>query len=257
MGLGFFGSPSTTFGSLTFSLWLKVFLKIGWRSWPCLCARFLKFWIGYSWGVSSSSCCRQSKGSSALTSPVSVRKVVEGWRNSIFCKFTFPGSEETPWQGLGDQDESSWSTSNDGGWHSVGLSGISSISRQFSFHSAPKEDEEEDLDVEEDDDSEEDISKSLFSAGFAWITILMNFVGFSFSAELFISGRSFFKISSPIFTFFSLSLSRSLSSWKVPVETFLPSGDGDALLRHAWSNSLVANISDNLKNLPDLALYLL
>ena len=157
------------------------------------------------------------------------------------------------WQGLGDQ-EPSWGTSNTGDWQSVGLSGISSISKQFSFHSAAKEEEEDDLDVEDDDDdSEEDISKSFFSAGFAWITILMNFVGLSFSAELLTSGRSFFKISSPIFTFFSLSLSWSLSSSKVPVETFLPTGDGDALRKRAYNFMVKFKyLNLSLKDLPDL-----
>ena len=136
------------------------------------------------------------------------------------------------WHGLGDQ-ESPWGTSNAGDWHSVGLSGISSISKQFSFHSAAREEEEDDLDVEEEDDSEEDISQSFFSAGFAWITILMNFVGLSFEAELLTSGRSFFNICSPILTFFSLSLSSFFSSSKVPVETFLPTGDGDAFRKRA------------------------
>merc|ERR1719341_1235474 len=127
-------------------------------------------------------------------------------------------------------DESPCGTSKAGDMHSVGLSGISSISKQFYLHSAAKEEEDDDLDVEEedDDDSEGEISQSFFSAGFAWITILMNFVGLPFSAELLTSGRSFFKFSSPTFTFFSLSLSWSLSSSKVPVETFLPTGDGDA-----------------------------
>ena len=128
---------------------------------------------------------------------------------------------------------SPWGTSNAGDWHSVGLSGISSISKQFSFHSAAREEEEDDLDVEEDDDSEEDISQSFFSAGFAWITILMNFVGLSFVDEPLTSGRSLFKISSPIITFFSFSLSWSLSSSKVPVETFRPTGDGDAFRKRA------------------------
>ena len=151
------------------------------------------------------------------------------------------GDQESSWAldtfiGIGCRnDESPCGTSKAGDMHSVGLSGISSISKQFSLHSAAKDDEEDDLDVEEedDDDSDEDVSQSFFSAGFAWITILMNFVGLPFSAELLTSGRSFFKISSPTFTCFSLSRSWSLSSSKVPVETFLPTGDGDAFRKRA------------------------
>ena len=89
-------------------------------------------------------------------------------------------------------------------------------------------DEEEEEEEEEEDDAS---SGSILSAGLAWITILMNFVGLF--AEFLMSGTSLFKTSSPSFTFFNLSLSRSFSNSNVPVETFLPTGDGDAFLRRA------------------------
>ena len=130
------------------------------------------------------------------------------------------GSLATSRQGLGDHD------STVGPGAPVGLSGISSIWRQFPRHSSASEEQEDDLEVEEDE--EDETSHSLAGSCLACMTIFIAF------GEFLICGPSGATASSPTFTFLSLSCSLSFSSSKVPVDTFLATGEGEALLSCAW-----------------------
>ena len=94
-------------------------------------------------------------GSSTWPSLDSVRNIVDGWRNSKLG-LTAESSSDT----FGEDDIRPPGSVGVSG----GVSGISSISKQFSLHSSAVDEDEDDLDVEDEEDESGDHDRTPWKA---------------------------------------------------------------------------------------------